>query len=390
MGWKASCVMDERMKFMVECHSGDWSMAEACRRAGISRKSGYKWLERYAEQGLDGLKDRSRASTQHPNTVDEATEQAILDMKHKHMNFGPAKVRVRLMTLQPARPWPATSTIGDILKRHGLVVARKKRKHASPASQPLGHCTQPNDVWCADFKGWFRTGDGERCEPLTITDADSRFLLCCQTMFYGTAFEQVKPHFEIAFRQFGLPRAIRTDNGSPFASVGLCGLSRLSVWWLRLGIQPERIRPGKPQDNGRHERMHRTLKEVTAKPPQKDLKTQQLAFEQFIYEYNYERPHESLGQQTPATHYVPSEKPFPSRLPDAPPFPDEWQTRSVRGAGHIRWAGDDVLICHALRGERVGLAPIDDGLWEIYFCGQCLGVFDERRMRVTPLMEKKK
>jgi putative transposase len=390
MVWKASCVMDERMKFIVECQSGNWNMAEACRRASISRKTGYKWLERYDVEGLDGLKDHSRASARHPNAVDEATEQAVLNMKHNHMGFGPAKIRARLMALQPHRLWPAASTMGEILKRHGLVIPRKKRRHASPCSQPLSHCTQANDVWCADFKGWFRTGDGERCEPLTITDGDTRFLLCCQTMFYGTAFERVKPHFEIVFRQFGLPRAIRTDNGSPFASVGLCGLSRLAVWWLRLGIRPERIRPGKPQENGRHERMHRTLKQATAKPPAQNLKAQQRIFEKFMHEYNEERPHEALGQETPASHYVPSDKSFPNRLPDAPPFLDDWQTRSVRGAGHIRWSGDDALISHALRGQRIGLAPIDDGLWEIYFCGQCLGIFNEKRMCVTPLKEEKK
>jgi len=388
MGWKASCVMDERMKFIVECKSGDWCMAQACRRAGISRKSGYKWLKRYAEDGLDGLEDRSRAPTGHPNAVDEASGQAILAMKRKHLQFGPAKVRVRLMQAHPDRHWPATSTIGDILKRHGLVVPRKKRRHATPTSEPLGHCTQANDVWCADFKGWFCTGDGQRCEPLTISDGASRFLLCCQTMFNGTAFVQVKPHFEIAFRQFGLPQAIRTDNGTPFASVGLWGLSRLSVWWLRLGIRPERIRPGKPQENGRHERMHRTLKQATAKPPENNLKLQQRAFDRFMHEYNYERPHQALGQQTPATQYRPSQRPFPSRLPQAPPFPDDWQTRSVRGAGQIKWAGHDIGVCAALSGERIGLKPIDDGLWEIYFCNQCLGVFDERRMRVKPRRKK--
>lgn len=390
MGWKASCVMDERIKFIVDCHSGHWSMAEACRRVGISRKTGYKWLERYGEDGLDGLRDKSRASVGHPNAVDEATEQAVLAMKRKHVQFGPAKVRVRLMKTEPHRRWPAASTIGDILKRHGLVVPRKRRRHATPTSQPLSHCTEANDVWCADFKGWFYTGDGQRCEPLTITDGASRFLLCCQTMFDGTAFEHVKPRFEFVFRQFGMPQSIRTDNGAPFASVGLCGLSRLSVWWMRLGIHPERIRPGKPQDNGRHERMHRTLKQATAKPPQRNLKAQQRRFEQFMHEYNEERPHQALGQETPAAHYRPSQNPFPSRLPDAPPFPDDWETRSVRAAGQIKWAGHDVGVCTALRGERIGLTPIEDGLWEIYFCGQCLGIFDERRMRVKPLGKNKK
>lgn len=390
MGWKASCVMDERMKFIVDCESGNLSMAESCRRAGISRKTGYKWLGRYVEEGLDGLQERSRASLRHPNAVEARTEQAILEMKRRHMTFGPAKIRVRLMHDEPEGVWPAVSTVGDILKRHGLVVSRKKRRRATPSSEPLRHCTQANDVWCADFKGWFCTRDGARCEPLTISDGASRYLLCCQTMVSGTGFEQVKPAFEIAFRHFGMPQAIRTDNGPPFATVALGGLSRLSVWWLRLGIQPERIRPGKPQDNGRHERMHRTLKAATAQPPQNTLRAQQRAFERFMHEYNEQRPHEALGQQTPATHYQPSPKSFPGRLPEAPPYPDEWRSRTVSKSGQIKWGGKEVQITAALRGERIGLKPIGDGVWEIYFLGLLLGRFHERGLLVKRITKKDK
>lgn len=390
MGWKASCVMDERMKFIVDCESEELSMAEACRRAGISRKTGYKWLGRYEEEGLEGLKERSRASSRHPNAVEACTEQAILEMKRRHMTFGPAKIRVRLMHDAPEAQWPAVSTMGDILNRHGLVVPRKKRRRATPSAQPLRHCTRANDVWCADFKGWFCTRDGAHCEPLTITDGASRYLLCCQTMFSGTGFEQVKPAFEIAFRRYGMPQAIRTDNGPPFATVALGGLSRLSVWWLRLGIQPERIRPGRPQENGRHERMHRTLKAATAQPPRNNLRAQQRAFERFMHEYNEYRPHEALGQQTPATHYHPSPKSFPGRLPQAPPYPDEWRSRTVSPSGQMKWGGHDIQITAALRGERIGLKPIGDGVWEIYFLELLLGRFHERGLRVKRLSKKDK
>ena len=389
MGWKESCVMDERMKFIVECESGNWSMAEACRRVRISRKTGYKWLSRYEEEGVDGLKDRSCASRGHPNAVDARTEHSVLEMKRRHMTFGPAKIRVRLMQDDPERVWPAASTMGDILKRHGLVVPRTKRRRATPSTQPLRHCTQPNDLWCADFKGWFCTTDGARCDPLTITDGASRYLLCCQTMFFGTAFEQVKPAFEMAFRRYGMPTAIRTDNGPPFATTALGGLSGLAVWWLRLGIQLERIRPGKPQENGRHERMHRTLKAATAQPPHENLRAQQRAFEHFMREYNEQRPHEALGQQTPASHYQPSPKSFPGRLPKAPPYPDEWRSRTVSRTGQMKWDGHDIQITAALRGERIGLKPIGDGVWEIYFLELLLGTFHERGGLVKALKKKK-
>ena len=382
MSWKVSCVMEERMRFVVECRSGNWSMAEVCRRCGISRKTGYKWLERYGEGDVEGLKDRARAPWSHPNAVDAATEHEILAFKRAHILWGPGKLLAKLQEREPQRTWPAASTIGDMLKRHGLVVRRRKRNHATSSSQPLAHCAGANDVWCADFKGWFRTGDGKRCDPLTITDASSRFILCCQAMSGKTGFFEVKPLFEATFRAVGLPRALRTDNGPPFASTGLGGLSRLSVWWIRLGITPERIQPGKPQENGRHERMHRTLKQATANPPQPNHRAQQRTFDHFVEEFNYERPHEALGQQPPASHYQPSPRIFPSRLPELPSYPDPWETRNVRGAGQMKWRGHDVCISQALVGQCIGLKPIDDGLWEIYFAHLPLAIFDERRLRV--------
>jgi transposase InsO family protein len=280
--------------------------------------------------------------------------------------------------------------MGDILKRHGLVVSRKRRRHATASSRPLSHCTAPNEVWCVDFKGWFRTGDGTRCDPLTMSDGDTRFILRCQAMSGKTGFAKVKPLFEAAFREFGMPRAIRSDNGPPFASVGLAGLSKLAVWWIRLGIVPERIEPGKPQQNGRHERMHRTLKEASVNPPQRTLREQQRAFDQFVDEYNYHRPHQALGQRAPGDFYEPSTRQYPSRLPELAAYPDQWAVRKVKKSGQIKWNGHDIRVTDALVGQHVGLAPIEDGLWTVHFIDMPLGILDERVMKIKPLPKGRK
>lgn len=253
----------------------------------------------------------------------------------------------------------------------------------------MAACNGANEVWCADFKGWFRTQDGRPCYPLTITDGHSRFILRCQGLFPKTDFEAVKPLFEATFREYGLPAAMRTDNGPPFATTGLYGLSRLSVWWIRLGIRPDRIRPGKPQENGRHERMHRTLKAETANPPRQNRRAQQKAFDRFRDEFNNERPHEALGQQTPASHYQASPAAFPNRLPERQTYPDQWHTRKVRGGGDMKWGGHDVYITQALTGHHIGLEPIEDGIWKIYFADVPLAIFDEKTLRVKRLDKRK-
>ena len=237
-------------------------------------------------------------------------------------------------------------------------------------------------MWCADFKGWFRTQDGNRCTPLTITDGYSRYLLRCQGLDGSTGWLTVKPLFIEAFREYGMPAAIRTDNGPPFATTALGGLSTLSVWWLRLGIGLERIEPGKPQQNGRHERMHRTLKEATAKPPRSNLRTQQKAFDEFREEYNCHRPHEGLGQKPPAEFYAKSERQYPERLPGQRGYPDEWQKRMVREGGRIKWKGREINLTVALWGQQIGLKPVGDGRWAVYFESLELGVFDERKGRL--------
>jgi hypothetical protein len=254
-----------------------------------------------------------------------------------------------------------------------------------PSQTPFEDCQAANAVWCADIKGWFRTGDGNKCTPLTISDGYSRYLLRCQGLDGSTGWVTVQPLFIATFREYGLPAAMRTDNGSPFATTSLGGLSALAVWWLRLGIRLERIEPGQPQQNGRHERMHRTLKEATANPPQGNLRSQQAAFEKFRREYNEERPHEALGQRPPAEFYAPAEREYPERLPEQRGYPDDWEKRRVRKGGQIKWRGKDVRLSHALWGQEVGLKPVGDGEWAVYFESLELETFEERTGRVRPV-----
>jgi transposase InsO family protein len=269
--------------------------------------------------------------------------------------------------------------MGEILRRAGLTVSRRRR-HRTPAyTKPFAACDGPNAVWCADFKGWFRTADGVRCDPLTISDAHSRYLLRVQAM-RETKAGPVGALFEATFREYGLPWAMRTDNGTPFASHGIGGLSRLSVWWLKLGIVPERIEPRHPEQNGRHERMHLTLKQATASPPAKDLRRQQVAFDRFRKEFNEERPHEALGQKYPGSVYAASPREY--REPGPVEYPADMEVRSVKGNGVFNWRGQVVLLGEALGRERVGLAEVADGCWAVYFCRQPLGIVDERRRKV--------
>lgn len=385
MSWKASCVMEERMKFVVESLKEERSMASLCREFEVSRKTAYKWLARYHSQGPPGLTDRSRRPHTSPQETDEETRTAVLAYKQSHMDMGPKKIRAVLTRQHPERPWPAASTIGDLLKGEGLVVARGRRRRVMPSSRPLAHANGPNTVWCADFKGWFRTGNGRRCTPLTISDAYSRYLLRCQGLGGFTGYGTVRPLFEAVFREYGLPLAIRTDNGPPFASLGLEGLSRLAVWWLRLGITPERIKPGHPEQNGRHERMHRTLKEGAITPPAKTLRAQQHAFERFIHYYNEERPHESLGQCPPASAYGSSARSYPTRLLPTDHYPDSWPIRKVKNSGRIKWRGHELFLTAPLTGHYVGFQPLDDHRWLIHFMTQALAVLDEKRMKIRPL-----
>ncbi len=376
MPWQETGPMDERVQFIAALMAGE-TMAEACRRSGVSRKTGYKWWARYRQDGPAGLRDRSRAPRTHPQALAAALEREVLALRAEHPTWGPKKLVATLRAAAPERTLPAPSTVGALLQRAGLVSARRRRAHVPPRTQPLAHATASNALWCADFKGQFRTGDGVWCYPLTISDAHSRYLLRCQAL-PTTDTARVQPLFEATFREYGVPVALRTDNGPPFASVGAGGLTALSVWWVKLGIVPERIDPGAPAQNGRHERLHRTLKAETAQPPAATLRAQQRAFDHFCQEYNTVRPHEALGFVPPATVYSPATRPFPP-APASPTYPTADAVKWVRPNGTIRWRQREVYLSQTLAGEPIGLTQTGDGQWEVAFGPIGLGCLDERR-----------
>ncbi len=383
MPWRESEAVDERTRFVLEYESGDWRMAELCRFFGVARKTGYKWLARHEVDRTAALEDRSSAPRRHPNQICQAIEEQVLRLREKHMRWGPRKLRKVLGDRHPRQSWPAASTIGTMLQRAGLVVGRRRRSKTPPYVQPFAAADGPNRVWCADFKGWFRTQDGDRIDPLTITDAHSRYLLRCQAVEKSDT-EQVRAIFEAAFREYGLPEAMRTDNGPPFASRAIAGLSRLSVWLMKLGIVPERIQPGHPEENGRHERMHRTLKEATAMPAAANRRAQQRAFDEFRREYNEERPHEALGMNTPHSVYTVSARPYPERVVD-PEYDSGWEVRRVQKHGEFGWRHHDVFLSETLAGERVGLEPWDERYWCVYFATFPLAVLDNDEFVIAPV-----
>ena len=378
--------MNERTGLVEAYLEGDNSVSELARQYEVSRKTAHKWINRFKKEGTAGLEERSRAPHDHPNALSQDMELRILEWKAKKPLWGAPKIHSKLWELPDC---PSESTVSNVLARWGLSrKVRRRRTGAVPTQGPLAHCEQANQVWCADFKGHFRTADGRRCDPLTISDGYSRFLLRCQALGGFSGYVAVRPLFIATFREYGMPQALRTDNGPPFASVGLGGLSALSVWLIRLGIRLERIWPGRPEQNGRHERMHRTLKEATAKPPRASLRAQQRAFDAFQKEYNYERPHEALGQKPPAEFYEPSIREYPERLPQPRGYPKEWEKRMVRKAGAMKWNGRDIQINLALAGQQIGLQPVGDGLWAVHFESLQLGIFDERErcVRRTPTL----
>ena len=378
--------MDEKLRFVFSYERDEESMKALCARFGISRETGYFWLRRYRQSGADGLVELNRAPERHPNQTPAWIEAAVLGLRQAHMTWGPRKLKRILERDQPGHRWPATSTMGEMVKRAGLVAARRKRRRTEPYTEPLAHAVESNRVWCGDFKGWFRTGDGSRVDPLTISDALSRYLLRSQAV-EKTDTERVRAIFEAAFREYGLPWAIRTDNGAPFASSAVGALSRLAVWWIKLGIVPERIEAGHPEQNGRHERMHRTLKLDLRLA--EDWRGQQRELDRFRHDYNHVRPHEALGMQTPASVYEPSPREYPERLPEVE-YPDAMLVRTVKSHGHFRWKKHDIFLSEVLWGEPVGLLPVDDGIYTVYFARVPLALFDETRMRVMPLNKKMK
>jgi transposase InsO family protein len=371
--------MDERVMFIGDCLRGELPMVALCEIYGISRKTGYKWLGRYRDDPEGGLLDRSRAPLRPACGMDEEVSGAILRLRRCRPHWGPRKLRVVLALREPKVAWPAPSSIGDLLRREGLSLGRRRRAAVSPAARPFLDVMAPNDVWSVDFKGWFRTGDGERCDPLTISDSHSRYLLTCRIV--APTGEGVRPSFVRAFRAHGLPLAIRSDNGPPFASQGAGGLSRLAIEWLKLGIKLERIQPGQPQQNGRHERMHRTLKGETSCPPAPSPEAQQRRFDRFRQRYNQERPHEALGQRTPESLYTASPRPYPAKLGE-PWYDAEHAVRRVRSNGEIKWGGDLIFISETLDGELIGVAETQDGDWIVRFADIDLGVINRKTKKL--------
>lgn len=383
MPWKETCAMEERIKFVLNYLEGELSMAVLCREFGVSRKTGYKIVNHYVEGGFEGLRDLSRAPHHHPNAVSEVLERAVLLARQAHRTWGPKKLRAWLERRDGSVSWPSASTIGEILSRYGLTVPRRRSRKMVIYNEPFIGCDYPNAVWSADFKGWFTTGDGVRCDPLTISDNYSRYLLRCQAVLRPN-YDGIQPVFEAAFREYGLPVAIRTDNGPPFAANTVGGLSRLSIWWLKLGVIPERIAPGHPEQNGRHERMHRTLKKETATPPKPTWRIQQKAFDYFRHEYNQERPHEALEQKVPAALYSPSNRPYPLFLPEVN-YPDDMEVRKVRLQGDFSWKGHHIYLSETLAAEPIGLKQTTDRFWDIYFGPVKLAQLDTYQLRLVHL-----
>jgi putative transposase len=388
MPWKETYPMDQKVQLIGDWLKDDYTVTDLSQLYKVSRKTIYKWIERYQEKGFEGLDELSRAPFNHPNETGPEIVSKLIDTKLKHKTWGPKKVVARLEKQYPDSPWPAPSTAGNILKKEGLVNIRHLKRHTPPYTEPFLQCDKPNEVWSMDYKGQFKMGDGRLCYPLTISDNYSRYLLSCQGLLHPT-YENTKPWLEKAFQEYGLPVAMRNDNGAPFASVGLGGISPLSAWLIKLWIRPERIKLGHPEQNGRHERMHRTLKAETATPPKTNIKDQQKSFDGFRKEYNTLRPHEALGQDVPASYYAPSRRMMPDKLPEVE-YESWFTVRQVRSNGCIKWKGGFVYVSAALAGEPVGLRQINDTEWEVRFSFHPLGILDEQIVKVLPITDKNK
>jgi putative transposase len=382
MPWRERSPMDERVQFISDYQRQLFTFVELCDRFGISRKTGYKWIARYETEGSGGLISRSSRPHQSPQATAAPVVAAIVALRRRYPTWGGKKILRVLGERHPSWALPAVSTANDVLKRAGLVDARRRRRPIAHPGYRAPTVTEPNTVWTTDFKGQFRTTDARLCYPLTICDAWSRLLIRCHALSAPTTAATIAV-FQRAFREYGLPWRIRSDNGEPFAAASLGRLSRLSVWWIRLGIYPELIAPGSPQQNGAHERMHRTMKAETTWPPAPNLVAQQQRFRVFRHYYNTERPHEALGQRPPARLYRPSTRRLPARL-DPMVYPGHYEIRRVHQPGVMSWHSRNIIISTVLIGEDIGLEPIDDGEWDLHFGPIRLGRFDERTRRIEP------
>jgi putative transposase len=382
MPWMETGPMDERLQFVRDAQRDRFTMSELCARYGVSRRVGYKWLARYAAEGRRGLMDRSRAPHHCPHKIADAMAALLVAEREAHPFWGAKKLLSVLTRRHPQiGGWPVPSTVADLLARRGLVQRRRHRRASVHPGVVRPTTAAPNDLWTADFKGQFRTGDGEYCYPLTIADQHTRYLLACRGL-RTTQTVTARPVFERAFREYGLPIAIRTDNGVPFATQAIHGLSYLNVWWMRLGILHQRSRPGCPQDNGAHERMHRTLKRQAIKPVRGSCAAQQRNFDAFRREYNEERPHERLEQQTPASQYDASARAYPNRLPPLE-YPRHFLVKKITTGGTFRFQHKLLYLANAMVDQHIGLEETDDGIWSIYFNNILLATLDERDYIIT-------
>jgi len=380
MPWKVTSVMDEKVMFIADCLRDEEPMTVLCERYGISRETGYVWRRRYQAAGVAGLEELSRAPHRHGASTPADLVVRIIEARKRRPYWGPKKLLAVLAREDASAAWPSASTVAEILRREGLSEPRRRRRRLLTVDRPFAEIAAANDAWCIDFKGWFRTGDGRRCDPLTVTDAFSRYLLGLEIVAPVT--EAVEPVMDRLFCEHGLPQAIRSDNGPPFASTGAGGLSRLSVRWAKMGIRLERIYPGKPQQNGRHERMHGTLKAQTCDPPAATAMAQQERFDLFRDEFNDDRPHEALGQRPPVQFHGPSPRPYPQRLEDPGYDPDE-HVRRVRSTGEIKWRGSTRFISEALIGEAVGVREREDGHWVVRFADVPVALIDRTTGKVA-------
>jgi putative transposase len=387
MPWRETSPMEQRLEFIREYHSELFTMTELAAYYGISRKTGYKWLAQYEAHGARGLSDRSRRPHHSPHATEADVVESLIALRRRHPRWGAKKLLAVAARRYGERAWPSRSTVCTVLKQRGLVAPRRRRErspHAPAASLPP--ITAANQVWTTDFKGEFRTGDGAYCYPLTLRDGFSRFVLRCDA-FLGRTTEATRRSFVRAFGAYGLPARIRSDNGGPVASPGLGGLSQLSVWWMRLGIIPERIAPGHPEQNGSHEQFHSVLTAETARPPAPHCTAQQQRFRRFVREYNEERPHEALHDQPPARYYEPSRRSLPARVPPID-YPGHMEVRLVSSNGCLSWKSAPLFIATALAGEYVAFEEVDDGLWTLWFATVALARYDDRQRSIHPLASR--
>ena len=389
MPWRETSPMEQRAAFVREYTTELFTITELAAQYGISRKTAYKWLDRYESDGLEGLRDRSRRPHNSPHVTDPELVTLLMALRRRRPRWGATKLLTVASWRQPDADWPSRSTVCTLLHDRGLVQIRRRRVPAPPSVRPpLAAMTRPNAVWTTDFKGEFRTGDGRYCYPLTLRDGCSRFVLRCDALVERTT-DATRRRFARAFAAYGLPDRIRSDNGSPFASPGLGGLSQLAVWWIRLGIVPERIAPGHPEQNGSHEQFHSVLKGATARPPSATAAAQQRRFARFCTEYNDERPHEALQNDTPASRYTPSRRRLPARVPRVE-YPGHMEVRFVGSDGSISWRGTRVFLASPLAGEYVAFEEIDDGVWTLHFATVALARYDERQGSLHPIPSAQK